>query len=120
MDANKAKRMALFLIGCMGTRLALVRLAYVASVAYPALLPLMGALAILPAIGFFVIYFGGLRKTGAEVFGDRIWWNDLRPVHGLLYTLFAIMALSRQPQAWIVLLVDVAIGFTAFVVHHIL
>ena len=113
---NKAKRMALFLIGCMGTRLALVWLAY----AFPTLLPFMGALAILPAVGFFVIYFGGLRKTGAEVFGDRIWWNDLRPVHGLLYTLFAVMALSRHPRAWVVLLVDVAIGFTAFVAHHLM
>lgn len=111
---NKAKRMALFLIGCMGTRTALVWLAY----AYPALLPFMGALALIPALGFFTIYFGGLRKTGAEVFGDRIWWNDLRPVHGTLYALFAVMAINRSPKAWIVLLVDVVIGFVAFVRHH--
>jgi len=112
--SNKTKRMLLFLIGCMGARSALVWLAY----AYPALLPYMGALALIPALGFFVIYFGGLRKTGAEVFGDRIWWNDLRPVHGALYALFAIMALRGNRKAWVVLLVDVIIGFTAFVMHH--
>ena len=78
----------------------------------------MGALALIPAIGFFTIYFGKLRKTGAEVFGERIWWNDLRPVHGFLYALFAILALQRNTKAWIVLLVDVAIGLTAFIMHH--
>lgn len=108
------KRMALFLIGCIGVRSAFVWLAY----AYPAYLPLMGALAIIPAVGFFTIYFGGLRKTGAEVFGDRIWWNDLRPLHGFLYALFAYMAINRDRRAWIVLLIDVCIGLTAFMFHH--
>ena len=28
-----------------------------------------------------------LRKTGLEVFGDKIWWNNLRPIHGILYGL---------------------------------
>ena len=111
---DKMKRMVLFLVGCMGARLALVWLAY----AHPLYLPYMGALALIPAIGFFTIYFGKLRKTGAEVFGERIWWNDLRPVHGFLYALFAILALQRNTKAWIVLLVDVAIGLTAFIMHH--
>jgi hypothetical protein len=79
----------------------------------------MGALAIIPAVGFMTIYFGGLRKTGAEVFGERIWWNNLRPLHGLLYALFAYMALQRDNRAWIVLLIDVVIGFTAFVMHRL-
>ena len=111
---DKTKRMLLFLIGCMGMRSAFVWLAY----AHPAYLPLMGAVAVIPVIGFLAIYFGGLRKTGAEVFGARIWWNDLRPVHAALYGLFAIMALNRDERAWVVLLVDVVIGFTAFVSHH--
>ena len=114
-NANKMKRMALFLIGCIGMRSALVWLAYVCD---PAYLPLMGALALIPAAGFMTIYFGGLRKTGAEVFGERIWWNDLRPLHGILYALFALMALNRDRRAWLVLLVDVVVGFAAFVWHH--
>ena len=112
---NKTKRILLFLIGCMGMRSAFVWLAY----ARPEFLPLMGAIAVIPFVGFLAIYFGGLRKTGAEVFGERIWWNDLRPVHATLYGLFAILALNRDERAWIVLLIDVVIGFTAFVSHHI-
>lgn len=116
MDKNKMKRMALFLIGCIGTRLALVWLAFT----YPMYLPYMGMIAIIPAIGFLTIYFGGLRKTGAEVFGDRIWWNDLRPIHGMLYALFALLALQRNRWAWIILLIDVLIGLIAFTMHHIM
>ena len=35
------------------------------------------------------IELGDYRKTGKEVFGSKIWWNDLRPVHASLYILFA-------------------------------
>ena len=78
----------------------------------------MGYLALLPAIGFFYLFLTGTRKTGAEVFGDKIWWNDLRPVHGLLYSLFAYNAILGNSSAWIYLLVDVIIGLVSFLVFH--
>lgn len=76
------KRFLLFLIGCIGTRLLLV---HIARTLDTELLRYMGYLALLPAFGFIYIYMSGTRKTGPEVFGDKIWWNDLRPLHGLLY-----------------------------------
>ena len=110
---NALKRILLFLIGCMGARLALVYIAYTIPLKW---LPYMGMLAIVPALGFTIIYLGGLRKTGAEVFGERIWWNDLRPLHALLYGLFAYFALRKeQDVAWRILLLDVCVGFTAWV-----
>jgi hypothetical protein len=78
----------------------------------------MGYLALLPAIGFIYLFLTGSRKTGAEVFGDKIWWNDLRPVHGLLYLLFAYNAINKNNGAWIYLLVDVIIGLTSFLWFH--
>ena len=91
-------RVLLFLIGCMGIRSLFVYLAYSAS---PTILPYLGALALLPAIGFTFIYLFDLRKTGPEVFGDtKIWWNHLRPVHALLYGAFAVAAISKAPFAW--------------------
>ena len=83
------------------------------------MLEVLGALAILPAAGFFYIFLTGARKTGAEVFGDRIWWNFLRPFHGTMYAIFAIMALFHIPYAWVVLLIDVLVGLIAFIKHHI-
>ncbi len=78
----------------------------------------MGYLALLPAIGFFYIYLTGSRPTGPEVFGDKIWWNDLRPIHGLLYLLFAYNAINGVPGAYLYLLADVIFGLASFFVHH--
>ena len=109
------KRFLLFLIGCIGTRTLFVYLAKIASTTY---LKYMGYLALLPAIGFFYLFLSGSRKTGGEVFGEKIWWNDLRPVHGLLYGLFAYNAINGNDNAWIYLLVDVIIGLVSFLTFH--
>ena len=113
MDTNK--RMLAFLIGCIGTRSAI---AYAAKIAPPAWLMLMGFLALVPAIGFITIYVMKWRQTGVEVGGGKIWWNALRPFHALMWLLFAISAIARNPNAWIILFLDVLVGLTAFVLHH--
>lgn len=109
------KRFLLFLFGCIGTRTLFVFLAKNANKTY---LQYMGYLSILPAIGFFYLFFTGSRKTGAEVFGDKIWWNNLRPIHGLMYSLFAYHAINGNPFAWIYLLIDVIIGLASFLIFH--
>ena len=101
------KRFLLFLFGCIGTRTLLVYLAKTDNKTY---LQYMGYLSILPAIGFFYLFLSGSRKTGAEVFGDKIWWNDLRPVHSILYFLFAYNAIIGNKESWVYLLIDVAFG----------
>ena len=110
------KRFLLFLFGCIGTRTLLVYLAKNANKTY---LLYMGYLAILPAIGFFYLFLTGSRKTGPEVFGDKIWWNSLRPIHGLMYALFAYHAINGNDFAWIYLLIDVIIGLVSFLSFHI-
>lgn len=109
------KRFLLFLVGCIGTRSLLVYLAKNANSTY---LMYMGYLALLPAISFFYIFLTDSRKTGAEVFGDKIWWNNLRPIHGLLYFLFAYNAIIGNTFAWIYLLIDVVIGLVSFLGFH--
>lgn len=109
------KRFALFLIGCIGMRLLFV---YIAKTINNKYLPYLGYLALLPAIGFIYIYLTGSRKTGAEVFGSKIWWNHLRPIHALLYGLFAFNAINKNPNSWIFLLIDVCIGFISFITYH--
>lgn len=109
------KRFLLFLIGCIGTRSLFVYLAKNMNKIY---LKYFGYLAILPAIGFFYLFLTGSRKTGTEVFGDKIWWNNLRPIHGLMYSLFAYNAITGNSNAWIYLLIDVIIGLFSFFVFH--
>jgi hypothetical protein len=123
---TETKRIALFLIGCMGARSLMVYLAYQKSTRLYAAL-----FTTLVAIGFMYIYLTGSRKTGPEVsifagreankvFGDRIWWNDIRPLHATLYATASLMIWSNTyaNDAWKVLLLDLFIGLFAFVNKH--
>jgi hypothetical protein len=112
---NIHKRFLLFLIGCIGTRFYFVYLAKNSNIT---LLKNMGYLGLLPAIGFTYIYLTGSRETGPEVFGDKIWWNNLRPIHALLYFLFSYNAINGNKNAWIYLLIDVLIGLNSFLLFH--
>lgn len=108
------KRALLFWVGCLGSRAAATWLAY----AYPSARPYLGMIAAIIALGFTVIYFGHLRQTGPEVFGERIWWDSLRPVHALLYGAFAYSALQGRDDAWRYLALDGVIGALAWIHHH--
>lgn len=111
---NKTKRLLLFLLGCIPVRLFFVFLAY----KFPKILPILGYLALIPATGFLLIFLTGSRKTGPEVFGGKIWWNWLRPIHSLLYFTFAYLAINKvHKYAWRVLLLDVLIGLVSFLVN---
>ena len=109
------KRFLLFLFGCIGMRTLFVYIAKNASKQY---LAYLGYLALLPAFGFLWIFFTGSRKTGVEVFGEKIWWNNLRPVHSLLYFAFAYNAIGGNQIAWIYLLMDVMMGLFFFLGFH--
>ena len=109
------KRILLFLFGCIGTRSLLV---YIAKNIKETYLKYLGYLALIPATGFMYLFLSGKRKTGPEVFGDKIWWNKLRPLHSLLYFLFAYNAINGNRNAWKFLLLDVIIGLISFLSFH--
>ena len=112
---NFQKRFLLFIFGCILVRTLFVIIAKNISLN---LLPYLGYLALLPSIGFFYIYLTGSRKTGVEVFGEKIWWNNLRPIHGLLYGAFAYNAINKNPGSWIYLLIDVILCLVSFLTFH--
>jgi len=112
---NIQKRFALFLLGCIPAR---IGLAYIAKIASSQVLFYLGILGGLIATGFMYLYLSGTRKTGAEVFGDKIWWNNIRPIHSLLYFAFAYRAINGHRDAWIILLADALIGLGSFLWFH--
>lgn len=114
MDSMDTSRLLRFLIGCIGTRLFIV---YLAATKLE-LLPIMGKISLLPFIGFITIYLFGLRKTGIEVDGNVIWWNNLRPLHGLLFLLFAYFAINKNKKSWVILFTDTFVGLFSFLIHY--
>ena len=57
------KRFLLFLGGCIPIRLLFVFVAWSISIKY---LPLLGYIALLPAIGFLYLFVSGKRQTGVR------------------------------------------------------
>jgi len=112
---NIKKRFILYIFGCILIRLIIV---YIAKNINKLYLPYLGILSLIPAIGFVIIYVGNYRKYGRETFGNKIWWNSLRPIHGMLYILFCLLALNKNKYSWIVLLIDIIIGFIGFIIYH--
>jgi len=110
------KRFLLFLGGCIVIRTLFVIIAKYINIKY---LPYLGYLALIPAIGLLYIFFTKSRQTGPEVFGAKIWWNNLRPIHASLYILFSISAIQQKTYSWIFLLIDVILGLSAFLFYHL-
>lgn len=112
------KRLLFFLIGCIGIRLGLV---FITKNINQDILQYFGFIALLIAFGFFYIYIFGNAQADSQLewLGDkRIWWNEIRPIHGILYLLFAFYAIKKKSFAWIPLLVDVIIGLIVWILHH--
>ena len=113
--ANIKQRVLLFLILCMGVRSLFVIIAKYINTKY---LKYLGYLALLLAIGFMYIYLSGTKETDLGAFGGVVWWNNLRPIHSILYLLFAYNAIIGNTSAWVYLLVDVVFGFLSFVIYY--
>jgi hypothetical protein len=111
------KRFALFLFACIPVR---ILLAYVASIASLFLLKIIAVVALLIAFSFFYLFVLGARKSGFETFGQPIWWNNLRPLHGVLYTLFAFESFKGNRRAYMYLALDVIVGLVSFTVFHMM
>ena len=107
---------AVFLFGCIGVRLLLSFLVKISPVDN---LPFYSIISILPALGFISIYLLNLRRYGMEA-GGRIWWNKVRPIHGVMYLLFTMYAFKKEVFAWKILFIDAILGLIFWLNHHYL
>ena len=109
------KRFLAFLFLCIPARITIALIAKYVNTKY---LPYLGYLALLPAIGFAYIFIFGKRKTVGETFGQKIWWNNLRPVHSFMFALFAYLAINKNTNSNLVLFADAFIGLVSFLYYH--
>ncbi len=104
-------RVLTFLIGCIGSRLLL---AWAVFREYGGKSVLASITAVI-GVGFLAVHYMGLRPTGAEVSGERIWWDHLRLVHGVLYLVAAAnIMMGESLTAAEFLLADTVIGLGSF------
>lgn len=107
---NTDSRIALFLTCCLSARIFLTLLAKNGS---SRVRNVLAVFTLIVSIGFMYQYIYNPTKPGA--FGGQPWWNKMRPVHALLYFLFALLVfLGKGDIAWIILAIDVVLGFINF------
>ena len=108
------KRFTLFLLGCIPVRFLFVYIAKNIPINY---LPLTAPITLIMGLGFFSTFFSE-KKTGST-FNQIAWWNNLRPIHGLLYILYSYYAYKKNSDAYKILLFDVIFGLLSFFIYHI-
>tara|TARA_B100001094_G_C18136357_1_gene775312 strand:- start:263 stop:622 length:360 start_codon:yes stop_codon:yes gene_type:complete len=113
---DKTKRMILFLSGCMGSRIGLT---YMIKKNNPMYKQILLCILVITAFSFGYIYINDLRKTGVEVFGDKIWWNNLRPFHSIMYFSTAVLLYINNKYAYYPIAFDTIVGLIEFTKYHL-
>lgn len=114
----ETKRFLVFILGCIGSRLSLSMIAKYIMIDY---LPLLAIFTIPISISFMYLYIFGndVVDKQLEWLGDKkIWWNQLRPVHSILFMIFSILAINKSSYSWLILLLDTIIGLISWLIHH--
>jgi hypothetical protein len=122
------KRFAMFLLGCIPSRIVLSYLIdYVQSHLnesdmWVVLKYFLSFKMIIISIGFLSIYWFGWREKGLETQGQPIWWNSLRPIHGLLYGLAGVLLLTGKELYGVdssqIIFWDAILGLVSFLLYH--
>ena len=111
---NDTARIILFLTVCMTVRLALAIFAKILDTKY---LPIMGIATLAISAGFLYTFLFSKKTVGA--FGGKVWWNNMRLVHSIIYLAFSFSAIMQKRWSWLILVLDVFIGLGAFLVHYL-
>lgn len=111
---------SMFLLGCIPIRLLLAYIAHflAQNENYKNYKIILSLITFIIGLSFFIIYTKGWRKVGLETEGRPIWWNDFRPIHGVLFISFSILNLFNVKNSWLLLLLDVILGLIAFSNHY--
>lgn len=113
---DKIKIILYFLFGCMFARLLMVYIAKIININY---LPYYGVITLIISVMFLKNYINNYNfETG--FFGNKVWWNNNRLIHSLLYFIFSIMAFYKNKKAWIVLLIDALFGLITFIFKYLI
>lgn len=104
----------MFFMGCIPVRILLAYLVYITSneLFYESYKPYLASIILIIGLSFMIIYTMGWRQTGFEA-GGKIWWNNLRPIHSIIYLLTSLGMLYNVKNIYALLLFDVIVGIYA-------
>jgi len=60
------------------------------------------------SFGFTYLYITKQRKRGA--FGQKVWWDFLRPIHAILLFISGVLLSLKVKETYLILLADALIG----------
>lgn len=108
------RRFIYYLVGCMGARSALTYLVKQRIFSQIGIIPLV------MGMGFLYIYFYGSQSADEQLkwANAKVWWNDYRVVHGIIYSTAGLLSLYNHPCAWMLLAVDTFLGLVLFLHYH--
>jgi hypothetical protein len=61
----------------------------------------------------FIALSSGLVKRNSGVEAAKIWWQSLRPVHAVLWSVFTAMKAGGLAHAYVPLAIDTSLGLIA-------
>lgn len=79
----------------------------------------LGILLAVFGFSFLFSYFNFNPRSDIGAFGGKIWWNNMRAVHGSLFLIYALIALHYKKNKWIILVIDPFIGLFAYWLHKL-
>ena len=103
-----------FLI-CILVRCTFIYMAYI-SLSYDNLNLLFSGLSLVIGISFFFQYITKYRKKGA--FGQSIWWDAFRPLHGILFLIASYLIYNRNLYFVSVLILDTMVGIGGHIYYR--
>ena len=111
------KRLMTFLIGCIGLRIFIAYLAFLAGNNVNKLyINIMSYLALCVGLSLLIIYFKGseVADKQLEIWDNdkKLWWNQLRLFHGIMYILFFVSSVFYNwANSYLFLSFDVFMAF---------
>lgn len=115
------KRFLLFLGICIPTRFMIGYLAKKES--FKKYLNYLAIICLVMGLGFLYIYFFGSNEADGQLQWagvNKIWWNDIRIIHGFSYVLFPILIYLKYSKAYYVIYLDTLFGLISFLYYHYL
>lgn len=114
---SRTQRDAVFIFGCLGTRALLAYLAYKNRM-NKNVSNILSIFTLIVGVSFAYLYITDSRRDADEA-GGKVWWTGMRPIHALLYLLFAYSVLiGKSENAYVYLIADVVIAALAFAIYR--